>query len=149
MRVIHTRESVGTFVVDGQAWDLRITWSQIDGAWAPTSVEVAGREGQALTAKALRSITMADVMKGRQAVIGDFRPDHNSELELQGPSRAGRPALRDDGFVQLVADLYHQTDRRPWDYVSDALVRLGHERPTGGQLRNWYRRAVNLGLITP
>jgi hypothetical protein len=77
------------------------------------------------------------------------------ELIEQSRRAATWDADRGDDLIAEVAALYHQAKalggepaRKPWRYVADRLSSRGiQERVTYGQLKNWSRRAKNLGLL--
>jgi hypothetical protein len=62
--------------------------------------------------------------------------------------------VRGDDFIAEVAALYHDAKaqggepaRKPWRYVADRLRERDLADVTDGQLKNWSRRAKNLGLL--
>jgi len=102
-------------------------------------------------AERVRLIERLGAIDGLLAEAGADWPDIAAERE---PGRPGRPKNLSDAFIARFAALYlaartagRGNGGQPWAFVTAELARRGLPDVTGGQLRNWYRRAVRLGLI--
>ena len=157
---------------DGHEWHLTVYWANVDGRATPVGLDLhafsdggggAGLTGGILNAAALRSIRVGEVIEAtrRHGIWSEpiTPPNPGSEREPMpqtNPSRGpGRPAERGDDFIAEVAALFNharaqggEPARKPWRYVADRLNERGIHNITDGQLKNWSRRAKNLGLLS-
>jgi hypothetical protein len=162
---------------DGHLWHLTVHWADIDGQATPVGLDLRafaeGDEiptqltGGILNAAALRSIRIGEVIEATRR-NGTWStpiktPDGDPTERVQSTrgdatpttKGSGRPAERGDDFIAQVAALFHHAKaqggepaRKPWRYVADQLHERGIHNVTDGQLKNWSRRAKNLGLLS-
>jgi hypothetical protein len=156
---------------DGQRWHLTVHWARVNGTATPVGLDLRAFTGDSqtrlrptggvLTAAVLRSLRIADVVEEtrRQGTWATpTRRRRGVGIPKTGGDaptrRAGRPAERGDDFIAEVAALYHDAKaqggepaRKPWRYVIEHLEARGIHDVTDGQLKNWSRRAKNLGLL--
>jgi hypothetical protein len=153
---------------DGHTWHVTVHWADIGGRSTPIGVDLrafTGNDDQVrptggvLTAAVVRSLRIAEIIEDTRKQAPRARPARTPGGEQAGrntPTKrcAGRPPERDDGFVAEVAALYHEAKaqggepaRKPWRYVANRLAAQGIPDVTDGQLKNWSRRAKNLGLL--
>ncbi|GAA4735989.1 hypothetical protein [Phytohabitans rumicis] len=155
---------------DGHRWHLTVHWADVGGTATPVGLDLHaftddGRArvrptGGVVTAAVLRSLRVAEVVEAtrRQGAwtVPAAKRTTRAPRSTSGypPKRPGRPAERGDDFIATVATLYKEAKaqggepaRKPWLYVTTQLKARGFGDVTDGQLRNWSRRARNLGLI--
>jgi hypothetical protein len=156
---------------DGHLWHLTVHWADTDGQATPVGLDLRafteGNEippqltGGVLNAAVLRSIRIGEVIEATRR-NGTWStpiktPDAESEptKQVQVTKGPGRPAERGDDFIGEVAALFHyakaqggEPARKPWRYVAEQLNIRGIHNVTDGQLKNWSRRAKNLGLLS-
>ncbi len=162
---------------NGHRWQLTVHWVDIHGKATPVGLDIRGLadshadlSGATLGASVLRSIRIGEVIEttrrnGTWAVpagtpnTGDHpesahqaRAARTDAKQTKGP---GRPAEQDDDFIAEVATLFRRAKaqggepaRKPWRYVAEQLNIRGVRNVTDGQLKNWSRRAKNLGLLS-
>ncbi|MFC0530839.1 hypothetical protein [Phytohabitans kaempferiae] len=99
----------------------------------------------------LRSLRIGDLIERSRPANTWTAPRATAPPRVTGP---GRPAARGDDFIAEVAALYREAKakggmpaRKPWRYVAEQLQVQGVGDVTDGQLKNWSRRAKNLGLL--
>ena len=152
---------------DGNGWHLTVHWARIDGAAVPVGLDLRAFTGTGtrmqptggvLTAAVIRSLRIAEIVETTRR-HGDWRTAQRRRPKPPRPSTpgkrgAGRPAERGDDFIAEVADLYREAKaqggepaRKPWRYVAEQLDTRGVPGVTDGQMKNWSRRAKNLGLL--
>ncbi|BCB85860.1 hypothetical protein [Phytohabitans suffuscus] len=139
---------------NGHPWRITVLWETADGAARPVGLELRATEGKpggVLTAAVLRSLRIGDLIEASRPPITWTVPREPTQPRPTGP---GRPAERGDDFIAEVAALYREAKakgglpaRKPWRYVAEQLQAQGVNDVTDGQLRNWSRRAKNLGLL--
>lgn len=138
----------------GREWRVTVHWATVDGAAIPVGLELhASTEepGGVLTAAVLRSLRIGELIEASRAHNTWTAP--RAAIAKRAAGR-GRPAERGDDFIAEVAALYREAKaqggipaRKPWRYVVQQLQAQGVEDVTDGQLKNWSRRAKNLGLL--
>lgn len=152
-------------------WHLTVHWADIDGQATPVGLdlraftedaEIATQlTGGVLNAAVLRSLRIGEVIEATRR-NGTWStpiktPDAGSEptKPVQATKGPGRPAERGDDFIAEVVALFHHAKaqggepaRKPWRYVVEQLHERGVHNATDGQLKNWSRRAKNLGLLS-
>lgn len=154
---------------DGNEWHLTVHWARIDGAAVPVGLDLRAfvgtrarmqPTGGVLTAAVLRSLRIGEIIETTRR-HGDWlataprrQPKPRRPPTTPTKRGAGRPAERGDDFIAEVAALYHEAKaqggepaRKPWRYVAGQLNARGIPDVTDGQLKNWSRRAKNLGLL--
>lgn len=147
----------------GHRWRVTVHWASGDGAAVPVGLDLhaveEGGDGGVLNAAVLRSLRVGELIEQTRRAGG-----WNVEIQPTTPATAdgppeqpqrGRPADRGDDFIAEVAALYQEAKaqggepaRKPWRYVTARLKERGLSDVTDGQLKNWSRRAKNLGLLT-
>lgn len=155
---------------DGHQWHLTVHWAEIDGRATPIGLDLHAftdtsdahvrPTGGVLNAAVLRSIRVGEVIEATRQ-LGTWsaaQPAANEAAEppsTQTQRGPGRPPERGDDFIAEVAALFHharaqggEPARKPWRYVTEQLHQRGVPTITDGQLKNWSRRAKNLGLIS-
>jgi hypothetical protein len=151
----------------GHRWRVTVHWASVDGAAVPVGLDLRAFEeddngirptGGVLTAAVLRSLRVGELIEQarREGAWNTVARPATPAAAVPAPRRPrrGRPADRGDDFVAEVAGLYHEAKaqggepaRKPWRYVADRLRERGLPDVTDGQLKNWSRRAKNLGLL--
>lgn len=162
---------------DGREWYVTVHWARVDENAIPVGLDLhafvdeqrGGRmrtTGGMLTAGVLRSLRVAEVVEAsRRQGTWPAAIDRKAATTRRSPAgppatatparMPGRPTDRGDDFVAEVAALYHEAKtqggepaRKPWRYVAAQLDVRGVHEVTDGQLKNWSRRAKNLGLLS-
>jgi hypothetical protein len=138
----------------GHEWRVTVHWTTVNGAAIPVGLELhasTDKPGGVLTAAVLRSLRVGEIIEASRAHNAWTAPRAALPRRATGP---GRPAERGDDFIAEVAALYQEAKaqggmpaRKPWRYVIDQLHARGVDDVTDGQLKNWSRRAKNLGLL--
>jgi len=143
-----------------------VHWADINGRSTPIGVDLhafTGNDDQVrptggvLTAAVVRSVRIAEIVENtRKRAPWARRTSHSPSKGARQTTKrgAGRPPDRDDDFIAAVAALYDEAKaqggepaRKPWRYVAEQLATRGVADVTDGQLKNWSRRAKNLGLL--
>jgi len=146
-----------------------VHWADIGGRSTPIGVDLHAFTGDddhvrptggVLTAAVLRSLRIAEIIEDTRKRAPWARPgSHPTPSRRAGrtaPAKrgVGRPPDRGDDFIAELAALYDEAKaqggepaRKPWRYVAEQLAARGVPDVTDGQLRNWSRRAKNLGLL--
>ncbi|HKT00405.1 MAG TPA: hypothetical protein VJT31_12800 [Rugosimonospora sp.] len=153
---------------DGHVWHLTVHWARINGTAVPVGLDLHAYTqtptrmqptGGVLTAAVLRSVRVAAVVEatrrhGAWPTTPPPRQPKPRRAPQAGTRGAGRPVERGDDFIAEVAALYREAKavggepaRKPWRYVAEQLEARGVPGVTDGQLKNWSRRAKNLGLL--
>ncbi len=139
---------------DGHTWWITVYWETADGAAKPVGLELRATKDKPvgiLSAAVIRSLRIGDLIEASRPPTTWTAPREATPPRPIGP---GRPAERGDDFIAEVAALYREAKakgglpaRKPWRYVAGQLQAQGVGNVTDGQLRNWSRRAKNLGLL--
>jgi hypothetical protein len=143
----------------GRRWRVTVHWASVNGAAVPVGLDLhlfeEDRDGGVVNAAALRSLRVGELIEqSRRAGTWDTDVTVTKAAPAPRRSRWGPPAEQGDDFIAEVAALYHEAKaqggepaRKPWRYVTDQLRAQGVSDVTDGQLKNWSRRAKNLGLL--
>ena len=155
---------------DGHTWHVTVHWADVNGRSTPIGVDLhafTGEDAQVrptggvLTAAVLRSLRIAEIIEDTRKRAPWARPTSRPKSSRRQDAAttpvkrgAGRPPDRGDEFIAEIAALYHEAKaqggepaRKPWRYVANRLTAQGIRDVTDGQLKNWSRRAKNLGLL--
>ena len=107
---------------DGHVWHVTVHWADINGRSTPIGVDLHAFTGNDDQVRPTGGVLTA-------AVVRSLRIAEIAALYHEAKTQGGEPA------------------RKPWRYVADRLATQGVPDVTDGQLKNWSRRAKNLGLL--
>jgi hypothetical protein len=154
---------------NGHEWHLTVHWADINGRAIPIGLDLHaftdtdGNQlhptGGVLNASVLRSLRIGEVIEAtrQHGTWTTTKPaaHETTPPRTETPRGPGRRPERDDDFIAEVAALFNharaqggEPARKPWRYVTEQLTIRGVQHITEGQLKNWSRRAKNLGLIS-